>query len=173
MASGSGTHLDSHTKQRLKDLKRQLCGLTVVLVNSPLPRLSASNEITVNRQRDLVQIGDWTLSIEVNDMQPSSVEEPSMQSSLTLRIEPRAGRSGCPISVYFGKRFNCFETVVLHPTVFAYRTVPSSSVVFKLVAYDDVQGLKQLLINQQATTRDCDEWNRSLLYVRCTRVSAI
>lgn len=49
--------------------------------------------------------------------------------------------------------------------MFAYRIIPNNSQVFEVIKKDDFNNLRKLLENDTATTRDCDEENRSLLHV--------
>lgn len=88
-----------------------------------------------------------------------------LQQVSAIRFNPSSERAGSSFVALFAGEIDHYQKIVLHPTIMAYRNVPSNSKVFQLVEEDDLEGFKRLLLAQEATTRDCDENGISLLGV--------
>ena len=172
-----GTFTDDHAESRLEhtiegleSLQNGLVSVNRVSINSaPSSRRTLPTHIyEVKRKSSVVVVGRW--EIRLDTMFRDSVDAKGRdvnESFSSLRLKP-AGDSvvgGTSVSAFFGERTELLQRSFLSPTIITYRTVASSSEVFKLVRHDDVDGLVRLIALQEASARDCDEDGRSLLSV--------
>lgn len=159
-----------HTYEELESLQNGLLQVNRVSVNSVSNsrRTMPAHLIGFKRQRSVIDLGTWkiqldTVSRESIDTTGSDVSESF--SSLRLKSTRSPGLSQSSISAFFGERTDYSQRSFLSPTIIVYRTVESSSEVFKLVRDDDVDGLMRLFALQKASARDCDPYGRSLFFV--------
>jgi hypothetical protein len=159
-----------HTYEELEGLQNGLLQVNRVSVNSVSNsrRTMPAHLIGFKRQRSVIDLGTWkiqldTVSRESIDTTGRDVSESF--SSLRLKSTRSPGLSQSSISAFFGERTDYSQRSFLSPTIIVYRTVESSSEVFKLVRDDDVDGLMRLFALQKASARDCDPYGRSLFFV--------
>lgn len=156
-----------YTKKEWKMFKNSVTVAECVVINAVSPRTARTNVVKVDRKKDIIRFGHWQISLTtlVFHLRDALGRERTETDS-TIRIESSTSLAGSSIAIFVGERTDCFSKSFLSPTIFAYRNVRSDSPVFALIEEDDVDGLLKLLATQKATTRDCDEENRSLLFVR-------
>lgn len=87
-----------------------------------------------------------------------------VDSLSAIRFDPSDSDRHSAFVAYIGHTFHEATTVFCH-TIVAFRAVDFDSEVLNAVITDNVEDLQRLLVNQQATVRDCDMYNRSLLNV--------
>lgn len=155
-----------HTKKEWKMFKNSVTVAECVVINAVSPRTARTNVVKIDRKKDVIKFGQWRISLatvvfHLRDALGREVTE----TESTIRVEPSSHHIGPSIAMFVGERTDCFSKSFLNPTIFAYRNVRSDSPVFALIEEDDIDGLLSLLATQKATTRDCDEENRSLLFV--------
>lgn len=155
-----------HTKKEWKMFKNSVTVAECVVINAVSPRTARTNVVKIDRKKDVIRFGPWQISLTTLIFHlRDALGRERTETDSTIRIEPSSLRVGPSIAVVVGERTDCFSKSFLNPTIFAYRIVRSDSPVFALIEEDDVDGLLRLLATQKATTRDCDEENRSLLFV--------
>jgi hypothetical protein len=165
--SGFGCPLHKHSGDEWNTLQGRLTKSTQVTVNSSPPVLGHEHSVRVERKQDVLRYGGWEISLTTTATRsPGNSGHATDQCMSVLRLEPQCVHVGSPLVGFFGVRTDYWQTNVLHPVIFAYRTVPHDSEVFRIIERDDVEGLIKLLATQKVTIRDCDEAGRSLLQVR-------
>lgn len=155
-----------HTKKEWKTFKNSISVAQSVVINAVSPRTARTNVVKIDRKKDVIRFGPWQISLTTLIFHlRDALGRERTETDSTIRIEPSSYNIGPSIAVFVRERTDCFSKSFLNPTIFAYRNVRSDSPVFALIEEDDVDGLLKLLAKQKATTRDCDEENRSLLFV--------
>lgn len=155
-----------HTKKEWKMFKNSISVAQSVVINAVSLRTARMNVVKIDRKKDVIRFGPWQISLTTLIFHLRDVlGRDRTETDSTIRIEPSTSLVGSSIAIFVGERTDCFSKSFLNPTIFAYRNVRSDSPVFALIEEDDVNGLLKLLATQKATTRDCDEENRSLLFV--------
>jgi hypothetical protein len=177
-----GSFTDEHTKSRLEhtldtleSLQNGLVSVNRVSVNSaPNSRRTLPTHMyEVRRKSSVIVVGKW--EIRLDTMFRDSIDTTGHdvnESFSSLRLNPAGAPvvGGTSVSAFFGERTDYLQRSFLSPTIITYRTVASSSEVFKLVERDDVDGLIRLIALQKASARDCDEEGRSLFFVSTPRL---
>lgn len=135
-------------------------------INSIPQRKPISRYSRARTRRALVQVGRWDVSL-TTIIRDSQLECGIcyVETSSTLRIEPRQRTSGTALAVFFSECWDGRATNTIPPTVLAYNMVENYSEVFGLIRRDDLDGLLRLLACGEASIHDCDESGRSLLHV--------
>jgi len=156
----------SHTKEELARMQHGLLLTNRVGINSVDRRKVHEQVVRVTRKSSLIIFEKWKISLDTASWKAFDEHAREVTGSFSvLRLEPLSFASASPVAAFFGERTDCLYTSVIHPTVFAYRSVNSQSEVFKLVADDDIDGFMKILAEHKATTRDLDGDGRSLLHV--------
>lgn len=160
------TSAPEHAQQEWDALKKCVVVADRVTINAASPRTARTNVVKVDRKKDVIRFGQWQISLTTTIFHSrDALGREVTETDSRIRVEPSTNLVGPSIAIFVGERTDFFGNSFLHPTVFAYRNVDSSSKVFELIKKDDIDGLKSLLAVQGATTRDCDAENRSLLFV--------
>lgn len=158
----------THTEHQWNDLSSHLDSSNIVDVNRQRLIWSSNSVRKVDRHRDVLIYKDqWKITLTTHTHVIEENGWKATRSLSVLRVDPFTKPNNCSsFAVFLGREIDSSKTIRMHPAIFAYRHVPSDSVVFKLVEDDDIEGLRQLLAVQEATIRDVDEVGGSLLSVR-------
>ncbi|KAI7201318.1 hypothetical protein KC324_g2278 [Hortaea werneckii] len=155
----------THTEDQWNDLSTHLDSSNIVDVNRQRLIWSPNCVSKVNRHREVLIYKDqWKITLTTHTHVIEENGRKATRSLSVLRVDPFTSPDNCSsFAVFLGREIDSSSTIRMHPAIFAYRHVPSDSVVFKLVEQDDIEGLRQLLAVQEATIRDVDEVGGSLL----------
>lgn len=135
-------------------------------INSVPQRRAMGRNARAKGRRISVEIGHWYMSLTtttINVRHEWGLQE--TQILCDLRVEPRLGALGSPLAVYFSEHTDGHARGSIPPTILAYNRISNDADVFKLVSWDNIEGLQRLLACGRATIRDADESGRSLLHV--------
>lgn len=161
-----GELVSDHVQEDWERLKNSITVTERIVINALPARIARANVVRVDRKRDVIRFGQWKISLTTAVFHSrDAIGRESTETESAIRIEPSTHLVGPVIAVFVGERTDFFGKSFVHPIVFAYRSVHNGSQIFALIKEDDIDGLMNLLATQGATTRDCDEQNRSLLYV--------
>jgi hypothetical protein len=172
-----GTFTDEHAESRLEhtldtleSLQNGLVSVNRVSVNSaPHSRRTLPTHMyEVRRKSSVIVVGKWEIRLDTIFRDSIDTKGQEINESFSsLHLKPAGGTvaGGTAMSAFFGERTELLQRSFLNPSIITYRTVASSSEVFKLVERDDVDGLVRLIALQKASARDCDETGQSLLFV--------
>lgn len=160
-AESDDSELD-HDSDDFESIDNCLTVARRVDINSDFRQKGHTKLARIVRKRD----GCWRISLTSTTFESRNSDGTQLfESTFVLYLEPRSSSTGSPITAYFVERTKNLEPTFLSPVVFAYRIVPNDLEVFQVIKRDDIGRLRELLEDQQATLRGCDEANRSLLYV--------
>lgn len=157
----------AHVEREWNKLRSCVVVADRIVINPMSLRRVRKNIVKVDRKRDTIAFGHWriTLTTAIFHSRDGSGRE-ATESASAIRVDALTSLVGPSIAVFLGERTDFFGTTFIHPVVLAYRNVSNESRAFRLLREDDADGLLRSLALQETTTRDCDEQNRSLLYVR-------
>lgn len=156
----------AHTLKELAKMQHGLLVTNRVVINSVDQCNIPEQVIRSRRKSSLIVLENWKIALDTISWEALDEQAREVTGSRSaLRLEPLDLSSASPVAAFFGERTDYLHTAVIHPTIFAFRSVSNQSEIFKVVVADDVTSLKQLLLEQKATTRDVDEDGRSLLHV--------
>lgn len=170
----SGCLEHGHQEKQWSTIRDSMVLWRRVSVNHGVPKIKPSPGSHIDRKTDHFSFERWKITLHTTQIR--SYDEHGrevVQSLSSLQLQPGCSTTGTPIAVFFGEQANFFSTSIIHPVILAYRAIPENSEIFQLVENDDVEGLKRLLMEQKATTRDCNQYGTSLLGVgvHCEPVS--
>jgi hypothetical protein len=168
-ASGTASR-GSHTTKEVAKMNDGLLLTNRVGINSVGQRQMPEQVIRATRKSSLIVFEKWKIALDTTSWVALDEHACEVTGSFSaLRLTPLDLASASPIAAFFGERTDYLQSSVIHPTIFAYRTVSSQSEIFDIVLRDDVTRLMLLLTEQEATIRDIDEEGQSLLHVRMSR----
>lgn len=158
---------NEHTENELARMQNGLLLTNSVGINSTIDRRLPEQVIKSKRKCSIVVLGGWKIFLDTKKWEALNKHGDKVSGSFSaLHLEPLDFASASPIAAFFGERTDHnLQPTVLRPAIFAYRTVSNQSEVFELIRGDNIAGLKDLILNQEATTWDCDEEGRTLLHV--------
>lgn len=156
-----------HTKNELKRMRGGLLLTNSVGINSKIDRRLPEQVIEAKRKCNMVILDIWKIFLETRKWEALDEQGRKISGSFSaLHLEPLDFTSASPIAAFFGETIDHLSrTSVIPPAVLSYRTVSNQSEVFKVIKRDGIARLKELILNQEATTWDCDEEGRTLLHV--------
>lgn len=161
----------SHTTEDVARMNNGLLLTNRVGINSVGQRRMPEQVIRATRKSSLIVFEKWKITPDTTSWAALDKHACEVTGSFSaLRLTPLHLGSASPIAAFFGERTDYLQSSVIHPTIFAYRSVSSKSEIFNIVARDDITSLMLLLAEQKATIRDIDEEGRSLLHVRMSRL---
>lgn len=163
--AGWTSFLQSHDSDDFENINDCLHVARKVDINKGFQRSGHLKLVRATRKRKTVTSGSWKISLTTTTSKSRDENGDDVIKSLySLCTEPQSPAAGQPVQAYLGVIEHLGRTF-LPPVVFAYRIIPNDSKVFEIIKQDHLQRLRELIENGTATSRDCDEQNRSLLYV--------
>lgn len=161
----------AHTQEELAKLQNILLLVNRVGINSVGQRKITERITKVTRKSSLIVFDRWQIALDTKIWEALDEDAREVTESFSvLRLTPLDLASASPVAAFFGERTDYLQSSVIHPTVFAYRSVSHQSEVFAMVLGDDIAGLMMLFAGQRVTIRDLDEDGRSLLHVSMVRI---
>lgn len=157
--------LHSNTSEDFENIDDCLRVARQVDINADFQRSGRSKLVRTTRRHNTATSGSWKIYLTATTVKSRDEDGSEVIKLLySLCLEPQSPATGHPVQAYFGAIEHLGRTF-LPPVVFAYRIIPNDSEVFEMIKQDNLQSLRELIENGTATTRDCDEENRSLLHV--------
>lgn len=166
---------NEHTETELARMQNGLLLTNSVDINSKIDRRLPEQVVKTRRKCSMVIMGGWKIFLDTKKWEVFDKHGDKVSRSFSaLHLEPLDFASSSPIAAFFGERTDHdLQPTVLRPAIFAYRTVSNESEVFEAILFDDITRLKELILNQEATTWDCDEEGRTLLHVSKCRLETV
>jgi hypothetical protein len=118
------------------------------------------------RERSTTTVGTAQISVDTTFWTQLDLDGRHVAQTIsTLRFRPLARLSGSPFAICFGETVSHDSRATKYHLLIAYRAASRTSAAFEMVRRNDVHGLARSFAVGEATPRDHDEENFTLLYV--------